>query len=439
MTFPTVTTNSNGDAAAAMISAAAASGLNLGHLSETAQIQCAVANLLQGAPSIPAHGAYIFTIGGVARAEVTERFQGDGFVNSSNPPQGGVMGVFGPNASDIFALLPYSFGHSITARNTEQRVEFHLYDATNQTYQSVFNVATGATANVTEWRNLADTNAARLWFPVGSLAGNWLPANMPFLDTGPLASTDFGIGPNGTLYFGPDSGIVTHRSGDGANFPEFRVEGNFVDTSNYDRATLGYDNALGSYVLRGSALGSQILKPLLLAVGNSVGTNTLGKDMTLSPGSGTGSTSGGDIIFQYAPAGSSGSTPNTLANCWKISSGIGGALIPTTTKTFNLGGPSNLPAIAYFNRVNFEITQISLAGSTSGNIVYSQPFTGTSYKQVLVYCNALNGTATFNFPTAFTQTPMILSETLAARVTAISASAATITGLPSTGFIMLAG
>ena len=50
-----------------------------------------------------------------------------------------------------------------------------------------------------------------------------------------------------------------------------------------------------------------------MTVAAGSGTNTAGKALTVKAGQGTGCGAGGDIVFQTANAGGSGSSANSLA------------------------------------------------------------------------------------------------------------------------------
>ena len=86
--------------------------------------------------------------------------------------------------------------------------------------------------------------------------------------------------------------------------------------------------------------------------------------------------------------------------------------------------------------------QTTLSGSTSGNAVFSMPFQGSSYKKVIVYCNALLGvTNTYTFPTAFSFTPAIVTTNglSGSIITTLTSTTMVVTGAPSTGFLILEG
>jgi hypothetical protein len=91
--------------------------------------------------------------------------------------------------------------------------------------------------------------------------------------------------------------------------------------------------------------------------------------------------------------------------------------------------------------MNVSAAQSTISGSTSGNAVFSEPFSGSSFKKVIIYLNALNGTASYTFPTAFVRTPIIISTSSLSSsvVTANSATAVTVTGATTTGYIILEG
>ena len=71
--------------------------------------------------------------------------------------------------------------------------------------------------------------------------------------------------------------------------------------------------------------------------------------------------------------------------------------------------------------------QTIVAGSSAGNVTFSQPFQGTSYKKVVIGLgSSLSGTASYTFPTVFSTTPVVINGDAA--VTSLSTTAVTVTG-----------
>lgn len=132
--------------------------------------------------------------------------------------------------------------------------------------------------------------------------------------------------------------------------------------------------------------------------------------ITVSPGAGATITGGsktilggGSIRFRYATSGTNWSVVDTLAVAV---------------------GTSNA-------------AQSSVGGSTSGTAVFSQPEQGASYKLVVIYCAALLGTAAYTYPVAFSHAPDITGSL--AGIAVATTTAVTLTGVTSTGYIVLTG
>jgi hypothetical protein len=89
--------------------------------------------------------------------------------------------------------------------------------------------------------------------------------------------------------------------------------------------------------------------------------------------------------------------------------------------------------------LNLYSSQTTVTSSFSGNIVCSQPFKGPAYKKVIIYCDAIIGSASYTYQTAFVNSPVITSGNNSL-VSALSATSVTVTTTTSTStFIIIEG
>jgi hypothetical protein len=138
------------------------------------------------------------------------------------------------------------------------------------------------------------------------------------------------------------------------------------------------------------------------------------------------------IIYQY-----------TLSTAWDVSTAT------YASKSKNVSAQALHATGLFINGVNAyvcgnndnNIYEYLLSSTTSSSAVFSQLFEKANYKNILIYCNGLNGAASYTYPVAFTNTPSIkaTNDIASGIVTTLSNTAVTVTGSNSTGFIELVG
>lgn len=161
------------------------------------------------------------------------------------------------------------------------------------------------------------------------------------------------------------------------------------------------------------------------ATGSNV--SATGSDMIFLSARGTGTGTGATIRWQYAPAGTTGSSLNAAADALVMNATTG-----VITSSVGLATP-----VIYNNAA-----MTTINGNIGGAMSVSMPNQGTGFKQVVVFLGgyADSGTTKFTYPVAFTGNPFVYGLTAGvAACTATTTQVSFTLGGSTTGFVFLQG
>jgi hypothetical protein len=274
-------------------------------------------------------------------------------------------------AADLLAIVDDPAGTPVTKKATASQIKDYIVALANTwTATQTVTPAANTSALASTGYSLTGSNAQSLI----DLAGTWNTTGTPtalklnVTDTASNASSllmDLQVGGTSRAIIRKDgridaSGInnLGQVYGGGSSWWNF---GGSLNISSSGRFTINNDVVLGRRAAANFQLGAadaaapvaQTLSVQSVVAGTS---NTAGANLTITGSQGTGTGAGGSIIFQVAPAGSSGTAQNALAAAFQIDS----------TQTFSFGASAGTATTIRFGGPNYYVT--ATRGATSLNI-----------------------------------------------------------------------
>ena len=228
-------------------------------------------------------------------------------------------------------------------------------------------------------------------------AGGATGAGANALVTGGAGGATSGVGGDARVAGGTGGG---NSAGGGASINGGTGTGSGAGgISSMDGGTGGATGAGGALTLTAGAAGATgpaAGGAASIAAGLSKGTNQAGADLTLKGGRGTGTGAGGDIIFQVAPAGGSGSSNNALSTTMTIQdtdtveigeTGLGanklGVFADDNTTAVVIKFAVNQAGVTASDTfIDFRSTtgsEATIAGTASAGVIAYNTFTGSHY------------------------------------------------------------